>query len=412
MDFIPDININEFDYHLPEDKIAQFPLSGRDESKLLIYKKGLISEDIFKNIPNHLPENSLLVFNETKVIRARLLFHKPNGATIELFCLEPILPTRELQQAFEQNSGVVWKCMVGNSRRWKSGKLQKSISNNGSTFILSAERLQQMQDQSFIRFEWEPSALSFSEILVHTGIIPLPPYMKRKAIKSDAERYQTIYARAEGSVAAPTAGLHFTEAVFQKLDQKKIDRVDLTLHVGAGTFKPVTQNEIKNHEMHFEKILIHKNTVQQILDHLSENITVVGTTSMRTVESLYWFGVKLMIDKKSPEEIDIKQWDSYDPIYNCEIRPRDSLMEVLNYMGKHSLETVSGQTQLMIVPNYRFRIPNILITNFHMPKSTLLLLVSAFIGKGWKQVYEYALEHDFRFLSYGDACLFFKQDEK
>jgi len=412
MDFIPDININEFDYHLPEDKIAQFPLSGRDESKLLIYKRGLISEDIFKNIPNHLPENSLLVFNETKVIRARLLFRKSNGATIELFCLEPILPTRELQQAFEQNSGVVWKCMVGNSRRWKSGKLQKSISNNGSTFVLSAVRLQQMQDQSFIRFEWEPSALSFSEILVHTGIIPLPPYMKREAIKSDAERYQTIYARAEGSVAAPTAGLHFTAAVFQKLDQKKIDRVDLTLHVGAGTFKPVTQNEIKNHEMHFEKILIHKNMVQQILNHLSENITVVGTTSMRTVESLYWFGVKLMIDKKSPEEIDIKQWDSYDPIYNCEIRPRDSLMEVLNYMRKHSLETVSGQTQLMIVPGYRFRIPNILITNFHMPKSTLLLLVSAFIGKGWKEAYDYALGHDFRFLSYGDACLFFKQNEK
>jgi len=412
MDFIPDININEFDYHLPEDKIAQFPLSGRDESKLLIYKRGLISEDIFKNIPNHLPENSLLVFNETKVIRARLLFRKSNGATIELFCLEPILPTRELQQAFEQNSGVVWKCMVGNSRRWKSGKLQKSISNNGSTFVLSAVRLQQMQDQSFIRFEWEPSALSFSEILVHTGIIPLPPYMKREAIKSDAERYQTIYARAEGSVAAPTAGLHFTAAVFQKLDQKKIDRVDLTLHVGAGTFKPVTQNEIKNHEMHFEKILIHKNMVQQILNHLSENITVVGTTSMRTVESLYWFGVKLMIDKKSPEEIDIKQWDSYDPIYNCEIRPRDSLMEVLNYMRKHSLETVSGQTQLMIVPGYRFRIPNILITNFHMPKSTLLLLVSAFIGKGWKEAYDYALGHDFRFLSYGDACLFFKHNEK
>jgi len=412
MDFIPDININEFDYHLPEDKIAQFPLSGRDESKLLIYKRGLISEDIFKNIPNHLPENSLLVFNETKVIRARLLFRKSNGATIELFCLEPILPTRELQQAFEQNSGVVWKCMVGNSRRWKSGKLQKSISNNGSTFVLSAVRLQQMQDQSFIRFEWEPSALSFSEILVHTGIIPLPPYMKREAIKSDAERYQTIYARAEGSVAAPTAGLHFTAAVFQKLDQKKIDRVDLTLHVGAGTFKPVTQNEIKNHEMHFEKILIHKNMVQQILNHLSENITVVGTTSMRTVESLYWFGVKLMIDKKSPEEIDIKQWDSYDPIYNCEIRPRDSLMEVLNYMRKHSLETVSGQTQLMIVPGYRFRIPNILITNFHMPKSTLLLLVSAFIGKGWKEAYDYSLGHDFRFLSYGDACLFFKQNEK
>jgi S-adenosylmethionine:tRNA ribosyltransferase-isomerase len=409
MDFIPDIDINKFDYHLPDEKIAQFPLTIRDESKLLVVSEGIISEDIFKSIPVRLPENSLLVFNETKVIRARLQFHKSSGATIELFCLEPVLPTRELQQAFEQKSAVVWKCMVGNSRRWKSGKLQKSISYGNRVHQLSAERLNQSQDQSFIRFEWDPSDLPFSEILVHAGITPLPPYMKRDADESDAVRYQTIYARAEGSVAAPTAGLHFTEQVFQKLDKRKILRSEVVLHVGAGTFKPVHQSNIRNHEMHFEKILIHKNTVHNILNYLNKGITVVGTTTMRTVESLYWFGVKFLIDKKPQKEIDIKQWDPYDPVYNCEIRPEESLMAVLNYMESNSIEVIHGQTQLMIVPGYKFRIPDTLITNFHMPKSTLLLLVSAFTGEKWKDAYEYALNNNFRFLSYGDACLFFKQ---
>jgi S-adenosylmethionine:tRNA ribosyltransferase-isomerase len=409
MDFIPHINMNDFEYPLPEDKIAQYPLSARDESKLLVFNNGHISEGIFKNITHWLPENSLMILNETKVIRARLLFNKASGAAIELFCLEPVLSTRELQQAFEQKSGVVWKCLVGNSRRWKSGKLIKKIVLKDRTYILTAERLQQYQEQSEIRFEWEPASLSFSEIVVHAGIIPLPPYMKREAVASDEERYQTIYASAEGSVAAPTAGLHFTEPVLQKLKEKKVDKAEVILHVGAGTFKPVSQNDVRKHEMHYEKILIPKKTVKTILSNTGKDITVVGTTTMRTIESLYWFGVKLLVDKKPPEEFDIKQWDPYHPVYNCEIQAKESLMAVLKYMETYSLEVITGQTQLMIVPGYHFRIPNILITNFHMPKSTLLLLVSAFIGKEWRAVYDFALDHNFRFLSYGDACLFFKQ---
>jgi S-adenosylmethionine:tRNA ribosyltransferase-isomerase len=412
MDFIPRINISDYDYPLPEDKIAQFPLQERDGSKLLIYSYKQLKEDIFNNLSNYLPEKSLLIFNETRVIQARLLFKKETGALIELFCLQPVSPTRELQSAFIQKSGVEWTCLVGNSKKWKSGKLVKTNHRNGLTIYLSAERVSASNDQSLIRFEWQPSALSFSEILNFAGITPLPPYMKREPAESDAVRYQTIFAKSEGSVAAPTAGLHFTEKVFHKLDQKKMDRAEVVLHVGAGTFKPVTQNTIKNHEMHVEKILIPKGTIRKLLDHFSESIAVVGTTSMRTIESLYWFGVKLIVDQNSPEEIDIRQWDAYNPIYNCEISSKDALMAVLKYCDNNSLETLSGQTQLMIVPGYRFRIPNILITNFHIPRSTLLLLVSAFIGKEWKQAYNYALNHDFRFLSYGDACLFFKQNEE
>jgi S-adenosylmethionine:tRNA ribosyltransferase-isomerase len=412
MEFIPETNINEFDYNLLEEKIAQFPLPERDESKLLIARNNTIAQDIFKNIPGHLPENSLLIFNETKVIQARLLFKKTSGAKIELFCLEPVLPTRELQQAFEQRSGVVWKCMVGNSKRWKSEKLQKTIVINDRAFVLTAERIQQFSDHSLIRFEWKPPDIVFSVIMSYAGIMPLPPYMKREAEDSDTVRYQTIYASAEGSVAAPTAGLHFSEAVFHKLEQKNIKQTNVTLHVGAGTFKPVMQNEICKHEMHFEKILVPKKTIILILDYLNKDITLVGTTSVRTVESLYWFGVKLIVDKKPLKEIDIKQWDPYNPIYNCEISARKSLQAILNFMETHLLEVISGQTQLMIVPGYRFRIPTILVTNFHMPKSTLLLLVSAFIGDQWKNAYQFALNNNFRFLSYGDACLFFKKNEE
>lgn len=412
MEFIPETNLAEFDYTLPDEKIAQFPLPQRDESRLLIVKDNQITQDIFKNIPAYLTENSLLIFNETRVIQARLLFNKASGAKIELFCLEPVLPTRELQQAFEQSSGVVWKCLVGNSRRWKSEKLQKTIVINEKTYILTAERLQRFPDQSLIRFEWEPSDVSFSGIISHAGIMPLPPYMKREAIDTDTERYQTIYARAEGSVAAPTAGLHFTEPVFHKLEQKSIERTNVTLHVGAGTFKPVTQDEICKHEMHYEKILVSKKTLTRVLDYLGREIVVVGTTSVRTVESMYWFGVKLIVDKNPQNEIDIRQWDPYNPIYNCEISARDSFQAILNFMESQSIEVISGQTQLMIIPGYRFRIPTILVTNFHMPKSTLLLLVSAFIGDQWKKAYQYALSNDFRFLSYGDACLFYLKNEE
>jgi S-adenosylmethionine:tRNA ribosyltransferase-isomerase len=314
-----------------------------------------------------------------------------------------------LQLAFEQKSGVVWKCLVGNSRRWKSGKLRKNLINKGQNCILQAERVEQASGYSMIRFVWDPPDISLSEILMLAGITPLPPYVTREANETDAERYQTIYARSEGSVAAPTAGLHFTDEVLQKLISKNISMKEVVLHVGAGTFKPVSNENIREHEMHAETIIVRKTTIQKIIEKLNDPIITVGTTSIRTIESLYWHGVKLLVEKKPPNNIDVKQWDPYDPVYNCELSVVESLQAILNYMEARSLEMISGQTQLMIVPGYRFRISSILITNFHMPRSTLLLLVSAFIGQDWVKAYNYALHHDFRFLSYGDACLFYKQ---
>ena len=409
MNHLPFVNINDFNYPLPTNRIAQFPVEKRDESKLIIYKNKIISEDLFKNIPTYLPDSGLLIYNETKVIQARMLFQKESGAQIEIFCLEPVSPTREIQQAFEQQSGVVWKCLVGNSKKWKSGKLQKSFILKNKKGVLTAERKAQFKSYSLIEFQWEPATLSFSDILVASGTIPLPPYMNRKAIDNDKLRYQTIYAGSEGSVAAPTAGLHFTQAVLQKIKAKSIAVEDVTLHVGAGTFKPVSTDDIGQHEMHTEKIFVKKTTIQKIIKKQNQPIIVVGTTTTRTLESLYWFGVKLLVDNDEKKEIDIKQWDPYNPIYDVGISLEQSFNKILDFMGDNGLDVISGQTQLMIIPGYSFRIPDVLITNFHMPKSTLLLLVSAFIGEGWKNVYEYALNHDFRFLSYGDSCLFFKQ---
>ena len=407
MDNIPKINIEEFNYDLPKERIAQFPLEKRDGSKLVIYKDGLISESTFKNIPEFLPENSLMIYNETKVVQARLLFKKETGAKIEIFCLEPIEPTHEIQQAFEQHSGVVWKCLVGNSKKWKNGKLNKHFSNKGKEALLTAERIEQHQSYSLIRFDWKPESLTFSDILIQSGIIPLPPYMDRKTVDSDKYRYQTVYANSEGSVAAPTAGLHFTDEVFENLKKKNISLEEVTLHVGAGTFKPVSTSDVREHEMHVEQVFIKKTLIQSILSSLDKNIIVVGTTTTRTIESLYWFGVKLIVDKAEHESIEIKQWDPYQPQYNIGISVNQSLEAVLSLMDKKNMEVISGKTQLIIIPGYKYKIPTILITNFHMPQSTLLLLVSAFIGDKWKEVYDYALNHDFRFLSYGDSCLFF-----
>ncbi len=408
MEFIPEINITDFTYPLPPDKIAQYPIPRRDESKLLILKGGVISEDIFKNIYTYLPDHALLIRNETKVVQARLIFKKETGAAIEIFCLEPVQPTREIQQAFTQNSGVAWNCLVGNSKRWKSGKLTKRFTVNGLDCFLTAERITQDSDHSLIRFEWNPAGMIFSDVLLHSGIIPLPSYVKREAEENDKVRYQTIYARDEGSVAAPTAGLHFTEEVFQSLKQKKIDIEEVTLHVGAGTFKPVNTPEIRDHEMHTEKILVQKKTISKILKNRNSPLIAVGTTTIRTIESLYWFGVKLIVDKPDNDFMDIHQWDAYNPKYNIGISPGESLQKVMDHMDSKNLDKISGQTQLIIVPGYTYRLTDILITNFHMPKSTLLLLVSAFAGDDWKNAYAYALNHNFRFLSYGDSCLFYK----
>ncbi|MCD4694915.1 MAG: S-adenosylmethionine:tRNA ribosyltransferase-isomerase, partial [Bacteroidales bacterium] len=355
----------------------------------------------------YLPGNSLLIYNQTRVIQARIPFQKDTGAQIEIFCLEPESPTKEIQQAFELTSGVTWNCLVGNSKKWKAGGLTKTFTIKNKSCKLYAEGIKKSENHSLVKFSWEPAQYSFSEVLEASGIIPLPPYMNRKAEDSDKNRYQTIYARSEGSVAAPTAGLHFTDAVFQKMKEKNIEIKEVTLHVGAGTFKPVSTENVSDHKMHTERICIPKNTIESILNRLNSPVTVVGTTTMRTLESLYWHGVKL-IKSVTGSEINIHQWDPYQTELNTGVSVEESLERVLKYMQRHKLEILSGQTQLMIVPGYHIRIPDILITNFHMPQSTLLLLVSAFMGEGWKDAYNYALANNFRFLSYGDSCLFFK----
>jgi len=407
---IPPINMDIFDYALPQEKIAQFPVDARDQSKLLVYRNGNLQETRFVSIDEFLPTESLLVYNQTRVIRARLNFGKDTGAHIEIFCLEPVLPTRETQQAFECSSGVTWKCLVGNSKRWKSGKLSKSFTLNKQEGKLYAERVQRSDDHSLVEFTWEPGNLSFSEVLEQTGSVPLPPYMHRDATLSDSERYQTVFARDKGSVAAPTAGLHFTDAVFKKLRDKKIRTAEVTLHVGAGTFKPVSSNDIREHEMHTEKIIITRETIKTLMQNERNKVIVTGTTTMRTLESLYLHGAKLLLGNASGPEMEISQWDPYGAIQEVDIPTYDSLQAVLNTMDQNGIDEIHGETQLMIVPGFRFRIADMLITNFHMPRSTLLLLVAAFMGKDWEKAYNYALSHDFRFLSYGDACLFFKSE--
>lgn len=406
----PRINIRDFFYDLPAERIAQFPLSRRDESKLLVYRQGQIADDRFFNLPDHLPGQALMVYNKTRVIQARLQFQKETGALIEIFCLEPMAPTREIQQAFEQTSGVVWKCLVGNSKKWKSGELVHRFAMNGEDLLLKAIRKEKTDEYSLIEFQWDPEHKNFSEILQEAGIMPLPPYMKRPSEDTDKIRYQTIYAKAEGSVAAPTAGLHFTPEVFEKLNEKNIRIREVTLHVGAGTFKPVSAPDVAQHEMHTEQIHVSRETIEEILRSREKSTIAIGTTTLRTLESLYWHGVKALVEKNRPTFIDIRQWDPYLPNFNAGIPVEKALAEVLSIMDENNMAVLSGQTQLMIVPGYRVRIPDILVTNFHMPQSTLLLLVSAFIGDAWKSVYDHALAHDFRFLSYGDSCLFFRDN--
>lgn len=402
------ISINDFTYHLPNEKIALHPLEKRDQSKLLIYKEDEIKEDIYKNIADHLPENSFLIFNNTKVIPARILFKKETGGTIEIFCLEPFEENAEYTTVMSKTGSARWKCMIGGASKWKEGGLHKKIIIKNEAVELTATLKQKFADAYVTEFSWQPLHYSFAEMIEQAGEIPLPPYIKRDVEEEDKERYQTIYAEHKGSVAAPTAGLHFTPEVFSSFEKKKIITDFVTLHVGAGTFKPVKSETMQQHEMHAEWIDVSVSTIENIVNNLSENIIAVGTTSLRTIESLYWMGVRSFLTNNcSLQHLEIKQWDVYDELLSEQnIDAKTALSSLLNWMKKNKQKKLFIQTQILIVPGYKFKIANALITNFHQPKSTLLLLVAA-ITKDWKRIYDHALNNDFRFLSYGDGCLIF-----
>ncbi len=403
------IDIREFDYDLPPGAIAQFPLEQRDASKLVICRKNVIEEDVFLRMDEHLPEGSLVIFNNTRVIRARLIFTKNTGATIEIFCLEPVLPFSEVQSAFLEKETCTWNCLIGNVKRWKDGSLHKKFHHHNILYELTATLKGNHGEGCFlVEFRWTPSQTRFSEILEMAGKVPLPPYIERAPGDSDLVRYQTIYAEHEGSVAAPTAGLHFSEEVIRRLRKKNMDLQQVTLHVGLGTFRPVSAADIADHVMHEERIIVHHSVIEKLLQHHKKPLVAVGTTSVRTLESLYWAGVKLLTDKSPVSEIG--QWDPYEEKYEVNIPVSNALEAVLTEMRRTKQDEYQLATRLMIIPGYRFRLVDILITNFHQPQSTLLLLVAAFVGNNWKAVYEYAIRNQFRFLSYGDACLFFRHE--
>ena len=411
------LSIADFTYLLPEDRIADYPLSERDASRLLVYKHGNITEDVYKNIAAHIPENSFLVFNNTKVVEARLLFQKPTGGVIEIFCLDPHEQYADITTAMSQHGKVLWQCLVGGASKWKHGQvLKKIITAHHKEILLEAVFKEKRADSFIIELSWTPEQLSFAELLHHAGAIPLPPYIKRKAETSDNERYQTIYAQQEGSVAAPTAGLHFTNHIFKKLHEKNIQTGFVTLHVGAGTFKPVKSETLEAHEMHAEFIDVSKEMIETILQNLNNNIIAVGTTSLRTIESLYWLGVKARkaelrsgIQSGQRSDIQLSQWESYDMI-DENIPVKEALHALLSWMEKNNTKKLIAKTQIIIAPGYKLKIAKALITNFHQPQSTLLLLIASLIGNDWRKVYDYALQNGFRFLSYGDGCLLWPEN--
>ncbi|MGI8952003.1 MAG: S-adenosylmethionine:tRNA ribosyltransferase-isomerase [Chitinophagaceae bacterium] len=413
------LSIKEFNYELQDERISKYPLEKRDESKLLIYKNGEICEDIFFHLDKHLPKNSLLIFNNTKVVAARIIFEKYAKSKIEAFCLEPDENYATIELAMQQKQKVIWKCLIGGAKKWKEESLMKMIANDKKQIKLTAKKLEKINDYFLIEFSWNDDALSFSEILQLTGKIPLPPYLNREVEEKDRENYQTIFAKYEGSVAAPTAGLHFTERLFDKLNKKNIARGFITLHVGAGTFKPVKSETIRLHEMHAEFIEVKKEFIEKLLKNFNKDIIAVGTTSLRTIESLYWIGVKLNEELKIKngewkmengklKNVNLKQWEAYELPQN--ISTTHALENLLHWMQQNKLQKIIAKTQLMIVPGYKLKIVKALITNFHQPKSTLLLLVAAIVGDDWKKIYEYASQNNFRFLSYGDGSLIWKME--
>jgi len=462
------LHISDFTYELPDHQIARYPLEQRDQSKLLVWGAGQnlidagrgsvfpneginpIRENIYANIADELPSGSLLVFNNTKVVEARLLFQKPTGGLIELFCLEPADQYEDITTAMLQKGSVQWKCLVGGAKKWKEGAVQLSVAaptGGGAAGVaasggldggaaggdaeavssaglrIEATKIEALPDCFLIEFRWEPAGLSFAEVLHLAGDIPLPPYLNRATEEADKERYQTIYAKHDGSVAAPTAGLHFTEEVFSKLASKNIPKAYVTLHVGAGTFKPVKAEQMKDHEMHAEFIDVTFEAIEQLEAHVEKGIIAVGTTSLRTLESLYWIGVKTIRNSNiAAADLHVTQWEPYDlarginenkssleniPKEYTKALPSatESLQSLLKWMQKNSAQRIITKTQIIIAPGYEFKIIRALITNFHQPQSTLLLLVSAIVGENWKKIYQYALANEYRFLSYGDGSI-------
>lgn len=399
------IRISEFNYPLPDERIAKFPLPVRDQSKLLLYRHGEVTEDIFTSLPDYLPANSLIIFNNTKVIQARLHFHKETGALIEVFCLEPIQPN-DYALNFQQTEHAAWLCMIGNLKKWKEGALKREITVKGKPLTLTAERGACHGTSHWVDFRWNNPEITFADILEVFGELPIPPYLNRETQESDKETYQTVYSKIKGSVAAPTAGLHFTPRVLDALREKGVALEELTLHVGAGTFKPVKSEEIGGHEMHTEYISVNRSTLEKLVAHEGKAIAV-GTTSVRTLESLYHIGVTLLHNPNATEEdLHVKQWQPYETALETAATPAvDALQAIIAYLDRHHMETLHSSTQIIIAPGYEYRIVKAMVTNFHQPQSTLLLLVSAFLHGDWRKIYDYALAHDFRFLSYGDSSL-------
>ena len=398
------IQIKDFNYNLPDERIAKFPLAKRDNSKLLLYRHGEVTEDVFHNIAQYLPKGALMVFNNTKVIQARLHFRKETGALIEVFLLEPYMPA-DYEQMFQTTGHCSWLCMIGNLKKWKEGTLKRTFDVKGKEVTLVAERKEDVHKSYRVDFSWDASDVSWAELLDAVGELPIPPYLNRETQESDKTTYQTVYSKIKGSVAAPTAGLHFTPEVLADIDRHGIDREELTLHVGAGTFKPVKSEEIQDHEMHTEYICVHRQTLEKLIRHEAKAIAV-GTTSVRTLERLYYIGVKLekTLDL-SEEELHVRQWEPYENVVAKPITPLKAIENILAYLDKHGLSALHASTQIIIAPGYEYNIVKMLVTNFHQPQSTLLLLVSAFVHGDWRKIYDYALAHDFRFLSYGDSSL-------
>ena len=403
------ISVNDYDYHLPDERIALHPLPERDGSKLLVYKNGVIEQTVFSAIDKYLPTNSLLVFNNSKVINARIKFTKTTGAVIEIFCLEPYGDINDYSSIMAATNTVKWKCFVGGAAKWKDEILQKEIDVAGNKVILSAKKIAKLTEAFVIELFWEGN-FCFAEIIEAAGKVPLPPYIKRNTDGEDSSRYQTIFAAHDGSVAAPTAGLHFSTTIFEKLALKNIEKAFVTLHVGAGTFKPVKGETMQEHEMHAEYIDVDIETIEKLKSNIG-NITAVGTTSMRTLESLYWMGIKVHQNSTitNPE---ILQWDVYEgDLANSKYSTLEALNFLTEWMNTHNKKSLFTRTQILIAPGYSFRVVNMLVTNFHQPRSTLLLLVAAAIGDDWQKMYDHALKNDFRFLSYGDGNLLFLQGE-